>query len=282
MVGSRGWPTADVPDPYWNRIAMTDETLQTPDSQGDPENDTVLDSQLETLLSAEAAPGSPSDGPDVDANEFDALAKDVESGAPEATDSVADVTTGAAIASPDIPASVATKPIDAPAVAASHKMPGDQSESWSEVPDPDHVAEASSTIEEIDSILASAADAAIGDDFESAAKPDVELSVPCEELAATIAVANGPPAQEQPEKIVANEQPDSVADPSLTQRAIALLRCRVQGLPERIQRLCAWLNRPLNRLAPSKRTAVGYIGLVTVFNASILLIGKLIGVVLGY
>ncbi len=96
------------------------------------------------------------------------------------------------------------------------------------------------------------------------------------------AAAVEPPVPEQ--QIGANTEPQPVAAaaPSLLQRLLTFLRPRAVGLPARLRRLCAWINRPVNRMTPVRRTAVGYVALVTTFNASVLLIGKLIGVVLGY
>jgi len=79
----------------------------------------------------------------------------------------------------------------------------------------------------------------------------------------------------------------SATDPPRWQRIVAALqrelapsrlRARWQHAEPRLIALCEKLNRPLQRFRPEVRDAVGYVGLVTVFVASTVLLGKVVGI----
>ena len=53
-----------------------------------------------------------------------------------------------------------------------------------------------------------------------------------------------------------------------------------QGIVERLRRTCAAINRPTAHLPPDLRNLVGYAGLVTIFLATLLVVGKIFWVLI--
>ena len=185
----------------------------------------------------------------------------------------------------------------------------------------EQVEEAAPTVEQIDSMLAAAADDAVSEDYETVSDAQAQTAAPRDDsqpaaerqdewcappgnldqsgpiegtyitpeqiLAGNVSETEPQPqaaidsAVEEPIEAVATEATAKVAGPTLLSRVLLVLRTEAARLHSRLHRFCAWLNRPVNRLAPAKRTVVGYVGMVTVFNGSVLLVGKLIGVILG-
>jgi len=45
---------------------------------------------------------------------------------------------------------------------------------------------------------------------------------------------------------------------------------------DRLRRVCATVNRPMGKLSPEMRNTVGYIGLATLANASLLLVYRVL------
>jgi hypothetical protein len=326
---------------------MPDPTLQSPTGDDDPKEDADLVSQLETLLSEDEEPAGPAedrvtavctDAPDAEVP-GESVGVDQAPGHQESSEAVgpSNVSTSEAPAadrkelpagadpSTDVDAEPVAPPgTDAPVAAAPPRQASsDQPESETGVPAQEHVAEAEPTLDQVDSMLAAAADRAVGDDFETVSDPQGETPAPRDDVPATTEsvdprpapaakpeptraiegqyltpeqvlsrnvgeepptepAAAKPPVQEPPVASDTERQPVVVAAPSLLQRFLGVLRPRAEGMRARFQRICAWTNQPVNRLASPKRTVVGYVALVTVFNASMLLVGKLIGVVLGY